>query len=115
MLRLPSGSQALRRLLALTDARVPVPHWWPLRYRLRQRLLGLLQRHVSAEDMEWGTFGPRALVETLRHLDLTDRALPSDVFYPILWFETPLFYELSPNCRSTPDGPDAGGASLVNV
>ena len=43
--------------------------------------------------MEWGTFGPRALVETLRHLDLTDQALPSDVFYPILWFETPLFYE----------------------
>ena len=93
VLRLPSGSQALRRLLALTDARVPVPHWWPLRYRLRQRLLGLFQRHISAEDMEWGTFGPRALVETLRHLDLTDRALPSDVFYPILWFETPLFYE----------------------
>ena len=95
VLRLPSGSQALRDLLALTDARVPVPHWWPLRYRLKQRLLGLLNWHIPAENMEWGTFGPRALVQTLRHLDLTNRALPSDVFYPILWFETPLFYEPS--------------------
>lgn len=94
VLRLPSGSPALRRLLALTDARVPVPHWWPLRCRLKQHLLGLLHWHEPAENMEWGTFGPRALVETLRRLKLTNRALPSDVFYPILWFETPLFYEL---------------------
>ena len=93
VLRLPSDSQALRRLLALTDARVPVPPSWSLRHRLWQQLLGLFHRHVSAEDMEWGTFGSRALVETLRDLDLTDQAKPSDVFYPILWFETPLFYE----------------------
>ena len=32
---------ALRDLIALTGARVPVPHWWPLKDRIRQRLRGL--------------------------------------------------------------------------
>jgi hypothetical protein len=92
VLRLPSGSRAPRDLLALTDARVPVPHWWPLKDRIRQRLRGLVRRHESAVDMTWGTFGPLALTETLRRHGLTDRALRSDIFYPVLWTETALFY-----------------------
>jgi alpha 1,4-glycosyltransferase len=92
VLRLPSGSGALRDLLALTDARVPVPHWWPLKDRTWQHLRGLVGQHQTATDMDWGTFGPRALTETLQRHRLTDRALPCDTFYPILWMETALFY-----------------------
>jgi hypothetical protein len=92
VLRLPSNSRALRDLLSLTAARVPVPHWWPLKDRIRQHMRGLVRRHQVAEDMPWGTFGPRALTETLRRHRLTDRALRSETFYPFLWTETAQFY-----------------------
>jgi hypothetical protein len=93
VLRLPSGSRALRDLIALTGARVPVPHWWPLKDRLRQRLRGFVGAHEAAEDMRWGTFGPRALTETLRRHKLTGLALPRDTFYPLNWKETALLFE----------------------
>ena len=93
VLRLPSGSPVLRDLMALTDAHVPVPQWWPLKDRLRQRLRGLVRRHEPPESMRWGTFGPRALTEALRRHHLTDQAQPSDVFYPVLWKEAALFWE----------------------
>ena len=93
VLRLPAASPALTDLIALTDARVPVPHWWPLRARIRQRVRGLVGRHAAAEDLEWGTFGPRALTETLRRHGLTGRALTPDTFYPVIWTETAMFYE----------------------
>jgi len=92
VLRLPSNSLALLDLLTLTGARAPVPHWWPLKARIRQRMRGLVRRHQPAEDMPWATFGPRALTETLRRHRLTDRALRSEVFYPFLWTETALLY-----------------------
>jgi alpha 1,4-glycosyltransferase len=93
VLRLPRGSRVLRDLLALTDARVPVPHWWPLKERIRQRLRGLGRLHQAAEDMQWGTFGPRALTQILRRRNLTDLALHRETFYPLDWRETALFYE----------------------
>lgn len=92
VLRLPSSSPVLFDLLALADAGVPVPHWWPLKNRLRQRLLGLVRRHEAPEDMDWGTFGPRALTETLSHHHLSSRALPKETFYPLAWTEAALFY-----------------------
>jgi len=92
VLRLPGGCAPLRELLALTDAAVPVPHWWPLKDRLRQHVRGLVRRHQRAEAMEWGTFGPRALTHIVRQCGVAKEALPSDVFYPILWTETALFY-----------------------
>jgi hypothetical protein len=92
VLRLPSDSAVLRDLLRLTDARVPVPQWWPLKDRLRQRTRGLLGQHQLAENMKWGTFGPRALTETLRRHALLDLAYSRDVFYPILWDEVALFW-----------------------
>lgn len=92
VLRLPGNSPVLLDLLALTDAGVPVPHWWPLKDRLGQHLLGLVRRHKTAEDMDWGTFGPRALTETLRRHQLSSRALPKETFYPLVWTEAALFY-----------------------
>lgn len=93
VLRLPKGSPALRDLIALTDARVPVPHWWPLKERIRQRLRGLIGAHQAAEDMQWGTFGPRALTQTLRRRNLTGLAVDRETFYPLDWRETALFFE----------------------
>jgi hypothetical protein len=93
VLRLPASSPVLHDLLKLTNARVPVPQWWPLKQRLRQRIRGLVSRHETAENMKWGTFGPRAVTETLRHHHLLDQARPSDVFYPALWHEAALFWE----------------------
>jgi hypothetical protein len=85
VLRLPGGSRPLRDLVAYADARVPVPPWWPLKDRIRQRALGLVGRHEPAEEMPWGSFGPRALTDALRRHRLTDRAQASEVFYPVHW------------------------------
>jgi hypothetical protein len=93
ILRLPHGSRPLRDLVAYTDARVPVPPWWPLEKRIQQRVLGIIGRHERAEDMPWGSFGPRAVTNALRRHRLTDRALPANVFYPVLWEHTALFYQ----------------------
>ncbi len=92
---------------------MPVPHWWPLKDRVRQHLRGLIRRHQTAQDMEWGTFGPTALTAILRRRNLTGRALPSETFYPLIWTETALFYEPFRDCGSAADCPDGSGASLV--
>jgi hypothetical protein len=93
VLRLPGGSPPLRDLVAYTDARVPVPPWWQLKDRIRQRVLGIIDRHQHAEDMTWGSFGPRALTDALHRHRLTDRALATAAFYPVHWQQTALFYQ----------------------
>jgi hypothetical protein len=93
VLRLPSGSRALGDLIAYADARVPVPPWWPLKDRIRQRARGIVGRHERAEDLEWGSFGPRALTDALRRHRLTGRAQATEAFYPVHWDETALFYQ----------------------
>jgi hypothetical protein len=92
VLRLPAGSPALRDLLTFTDASVPVPRWWPLKSRVAQRARALVGRHARPQELEWGTFGPRALSEILRRRGLTGHALPRETFYPIIWTETAMLY-----------------------
>jgi hypothetical protein len=92
VLRLPSEHLALREIeyFALQD--VPVPFWWSRWRRWRQHLSGLVGRHVSAEEMPWGTFGPEALTEALRRHGLLHLARPREVFYPIHWSEARLIF-----------------------
>jgi len=91
VMRLPPGSPVLCDLTRLTDARVPIPAWWTLRQRLRQRFAALRGRHQPGETMKWGSFGPRALTYYLDKRDLADRALPIETFYPIHWDDVSLF------------------------
>jgi len=58
VLRLPPESSVLHDLINLTDARVPIPTWWPLKQKLYQHAAGLIGKHMRPEDMTWGTFGP---------------------------------------------------------
>ena len=85
-------SPVLHDLIHLTDARTPVPEWWPLRRRVKQRIKGLIGRHRRAEDMEWGTFGPAALTYFLLRRNLAGYALPIETLYPIHWEELPLLF-----------------------
>jgi hypothetical protein len=100
VLRLPPESAVLHDLGKFTDARVPVPPWWPLKGRLKQRAKGLIGRHRRAEYMDWGTFGPKALTHFLSRRDLACRALPIETFYPINWTDTSLFFAM-PNAVSS--------------
>jgi alpha 1,4-glycosyltransferase len=90
VLRLPRRHPALNDLERLSLARVPVPFWWPWRERWRQRLAGLVGRHVAAEDMRWGTFGPRALTYALRRHGCEGLTRPPEVFYPVHYRQAPL-------------------------
>jgi hypothetical protein len=92
VMRLPSGSPVLKDLTRLTDAAVPIPGWWLPKERLRQRLKGLIGLHERREDMDWGSFGPRALTYYLKRRNLADFALPIEAFYPIPWNDFLLFF-----------------------
>jgi hypothetical protein len=94
IIRLPSRSPALRDLVKFVEKRAPVPPWWPFRKRLRQYLRGFLGRHETPERMKWGTFGPIALTAYLRRHRLLDQAQPAEVFYPIHWTQTGLYFEI---------------------
>jgi hypothetical protein len=114
VLRLPSGSRALSDLIAYTDARVPVPPWWPLKDRIRQRALGIMGRHERAEDMVWGSFGPRALTRALRRHGLTgSRAAGPRLLSGALGGDGAVL-SAQGRARGTPDERDCRGASLVD-
>jgi Alpha 1,4-glycosyltransferase conserved region len=111
VLRLPQESAVLHDLRKLTDARVPVPPWWPLKGRLKQHIKGLIGRHRRAEYMDWGTFGPKALTYFLSRRDLAGRALPVEAFYPINWKDASLFFAM-PDAVSSRLTPNTIGVHL---
>lgn len=93
VLRLPPDHTVLAEIENLALQRVPVLFWMPWHKRWHQRLAGLVGRHMRPEDMTWGTFGPRALTESLRRHKLLHLARSSDVFYPIHWSKSHLIFE----------------------
>ena len=111
-LRLPSESPVLHDLIKLTGARAPVPGWWRLKGRLKQRITGLIGLHQRAEDMEWGTFGPAALTYFLLRRNFAGHATPIETFYPISWTEIPLLFaapdSVSPRLTEKSDGVHCG-------
>jgi hypothetical protein len=104
VMRLPSESPVLKDLIRLTEAAVPVPGWWALKYRLRQRIRGLIGCQHRGEDMNWGSFGPRALTYFIERRNLADCALSIETFYPIHWGDFLLFFA----------SPDAVSARLTD-
>lgn len=92
VLRIPPDSPLLGDLISLIDARVPVPPFFSLKEKIRQRSLGLVGRQQRAEDMPWATFGPHAFTAFIRRRGLAGYALPLEVFYPIIWNDYELYF-----------------------
>ena len=80
VLRLPVGSEALRRLLAPFREHA-IPPWMPRLYRWRH----LLSRTVDMRTWPWGVMGPLGLTAVARSLGLASQAQPPEVFYPVPW------------------------------
>ena len=99
VLRLPPASPLLDDLFALTDARVPIPNWWPRHWKIAQRLLGQVGLHCRAEHMRWATFGPRALTRAIEDHSCTGLVAPREVFYPIGHSEAHRLLEEGENIR----------------
>jgi hypothetical protein len=92
ILRLPPDNAALRDVEQLSLQRVPLPFWWSRRRRWRQRLAGLVGRHVRPEDMTWGTFGPKALTEAALRHGMMHLARAPDLFYPVHYSEASVIF-----------------------
>ncbi len=92
VLRLPGDSPVLSDLKKLADAKVPMPPWWSRKRKFLQLARAAVGLHQRKEDMIWGTFGPRALTDAIRRHRLDELAAPQEVYYPVSWDETGLFY-----------------------
>lgn len=109
VLRLPSGSPALRKLLKFTPETVgrPLAAGWKRRLRWIVNMRG---RSAPIENWPWGATGPTAVTYHLRRSGESDQAQPVNAFYPVAWNDTLKLLETS---DLTPDNfPDSYGIHL---
>lgn len=83
VLRLPSDSPVLEKLIAIFDMKSPVLPW--LRAEDQSTLMA---RRLAGEafgigDLRWGAAGPAALTYLLTEAGLARHAYPRTVFYPV--------------------------------
>lgn len=83
VLRLPPDSPMLPLLLEPFEKR-RVPRSTPRRMKVGARVRSWLQGSADPATFAWGSTGPLAINQLARRLNLTGKALPPDVFYPVL-------------------------------
>jgi hypothetical protein len=84
VLRLPPDSPLLPPLLSVFEEN-EVPWWLPWRARVAAHARLRWTGRTNLAAMPWGSAGPVALTALARKHGLYDRALPSDVLYPVHW------------------------------
>jgi hypothetical protein len=92
VLRLPRQSELLTELLAFVSRRPVVCPWWPAWKRSWQRATALIGLERGPETIALGTFGPKAVTHFVKELGLTALAKSRDVFYPVNYAETDLYF-----------------------
>jgi len=95
VLRLPAGHEAARRLMTLTAH----PNRWmrgdPPR-RLARKTRDTLLGRRTPEAIAWGATGPAAVTTVMTGSRLLHRGLSSEVFYPVAWSDSGIFYRPGP-------------------
>lgn len=86
VLRLPPNSPMLAPLLQQFESG-RTPDWVPWAIYLKARLKERLGGKGDLSSLPWGTAGPFALTAVARRFGLSDKALPSDVFNPVPWYQ----------------------------
>ena len=82
ILRLPSESQALRRILAFALSNPIIAPWWKHKRKISQLIRSLVGRHTPLEKLEWGIIGPKAVTYFAQHNGIAHYAAPVEVYYP---------------------------------
>lgn len=93
MLHYPPGSELSKLLLEATQSRYSMPLGIS---RSKQRIFGarrLIGVPRSVETIKWGVWGPNLLTHAVNTLDLWDRSAAIDIYYPVHFNQTQLFYE----------------------
>lgn len=93
VLKLPPGSDLLRKMRSIFLQRAFIPPWLPKRVKRRYRFRAAIGRPVALSEMEWGTTGPLALTHFARQYDVADRASAPDFFYSLSPGHTKLLFE----------------------
>ena len=62
-----------------------VPHWLPLRPRLRAHWRLLMTGRTDVTKMPWGTTGPRGLTTAIHAAGIDVDPLPPSILYPVPW------------------------------
>lgn len=90
VLKLPSDSPLTEAMRAIGTSRAFIPPWEKRRRQRGYRLRAALGRPKPLTDMKWGTMGPLALTYYAKKFGLMQRALPSDVVYPVSYHHASL-------------------------
>jgi hypothetical protein len=93
VLKLPADSPFFAYVDRLTTARVPLPAHWPLGKKLEQIARGFLGRQHDLPRLGWGVTGPRSLTHFVRENGLAGHAQPTDVFYPVHWYDAGALFD----------------------
>ncbi len=87
VIKLPRTSPVVESLSNIKDQRNFLPPWMPATKRLRYQALAAIGLGRGLEDLPWGTTGPQALTWYCREHQVTDYARPSDVFFPMAYYQ----------------------------
>ncbi len=93
ILNIPSESLLLQSLLNYVYKRPCIPPWWPIRKKLKQRILSFIGKQQDVQSMKWGVFGPKAITHFAKETKLDHMALAKEVFYPIHWKKADLLFD----------------------
>ncbi len=84
VMRLPEGSEALRRMTAFVMSECPVQPWRSPEFQTRRAAAAEAGKRWSIVDLPWGCSGPKAFSHFLRQTGEMAAAQAPDVFYPVL-------------------------------
>ncbi|MGE6784618.1 hypothetical protein ACQKGL_19075 [Ensifer adhaerens] len=93
VLKIPSGSRLLQKVLEASEDLHFIPPWLPARKRNKMALRKKLGFPVHVADQAWGVIGPQLLTHYVRELELTNHASSIDSFYNLHFECTGLLYE----------------------
>ena len=96
VLALPQDSATLAALLDFTSDIHSIPPWLPQEERARLEALREAGTPLHAGQMQWGTWGPRALTHFLHATGEARFSFPQEVLYPVPFKERVLM--LRPGC-----------------
>jgi hypothetical protein len=85
VLKLPPESELLASILKLSRRNFLLPSWCSRKNSILAMMKHIVLGGPTIAYLDWAAIGPLALTHFIRQLQMADRAMSTDYFYPIHW------------------------------